>query len=77
MSKENLDQPNTAHVSMKGNKKMQRAWTMYDWANSTYNLVIGTAIFPIFYTAVTTKHQFEGKVAEDDVLFFVHVFKNT
>lgn len=62
---------------MKGNKKMQTAWTMYDWANSTYNLVIGTAIFPIFYTAVTTKHQFEGKVAEDDVLFFGHIFKNT
>jgi UMF1 family MFS transporter len=77
MSKEILEQPTSEHVSMKGNKKMQRAWTMYDWANSTYNLVIGTAIFPIFYTAVTTKHQFEGKVAEDDVLFFGHVFKNT
>ena len=26
---------------------------MYDWANSVYNLVINTAIFPIYYTAVT------------------------
>ena len=60
-----------------GNKKAQTAWTMYDWANSTYNLVIGTAIFPIFYSAVTEKHQFEGKAAIDDVLLFGHVFKNT
>jgi MFS-type transporter involved in bile tolerance (Atg22 family) len=25
---------------------------MYDWANSSYSLVIGTAIFPIYYSAV-------------------------
>jgi len=25
---------------------------MYDWANSSYSLVIGTAIFPIYYAAV-------------------------
>ena len=29
-------------------KKIQNGWAMYDWANSVYNLVIGTAIFPIF-----------------------------
>lgn len=69
-----LDRPIS---TIKGNKKIQNAWTMYDWANSTYNLVIGTAIFPIFYSAVTEKHQFEGKAAIDDVLFFGHVFKNT
>lgn len=28
---------------------------MYDWANSVYNLVISSAIFPIFYDTVTTK----------------------
>lgn len=28
-----------------------RAWTMYDWANSAYSLVITTAIFPIYYEA--------------------------
>lgn len=33
----------------KGDKKVIRAWTMYDWANSVYPLVITTAIFPIFY----------------------------
>lgn len=48
---------------------------MYDWANSTYNLVIGTAIFPIFYSAVTKGD--EDGAAGDNVLFFGHVFKNT
>jgi len=54
---------------------MQNAWAMYDWANSTYNLVIGTAIFPIFYSAVTKGD--EDGAAGDGVLFFGHVFKNT
>ncbi len=39
----------------KGNKKIIRGWVMYDWANSVYNLVISSAIFPIFYDTVTTK----------------------
>lgn len=34
--------------------KIVRAWTMYDWANSVYSLVIVTAIFPIYYKAVAT-----------------------
>jgi UMF1 family MFS transporter len=36
-------------------RKIQRAWTMYDWANSVYSLVITTAIFPIFFNNVTTR----------------------
>lgn len=39
---------------MRSNKKIQRAWTMYDWANSTYNLVITSTIFPAYYVAITT-----------------------
>lgn len=39
----------------KGDKKVIRGWVMYDWANSVYNLVISSAIFPIFYDTVTTK----------------------
>jgi UMF1 family MFS transporter len=38
---------------------------MYDWANSVYNLVINTTIFPIYYTAVTLS---EG--SGDRVSFF-------
>ncbi|HEY0743746.1 MAG TPA: MFS transporter [Chryseosolibacter sp.] len=35
--------------------KIVRAWTMYDWANSVYSLVIVTAIFPIYYKAVAVE----------------------
>jgi len=38
----------------KGDKRIIRGWVMYDWANSVYNLVISSAIFPIFYDNVTT-----------------------
>lgn len=36
------------------NNRVINAWCMYDWANSVYSLVITTAIFPIYYNAVTT-----------------------
>lgn len=36
-----------------GNKKLINAWAFYDWANSVYSLVIGTAVFPLYYSAVT------------------------
>jgi len=39
----------------KGDKKIIRGWVMYDWANSVYNLVISSAIFPIFYDIQTKK----------------------
>ncbi len=35
-------------------KKIHRAWGMYDWANSAYNLVITATIFPIYFIAVTS-----------------------
>ena len=38
----------------KGNKKVMNAWAFYDWANSVYSLVIVSAIFPIFWSAMTT-----------------------
>lgn len=34
------------------NKKVVRAWTFYDWANSAYSLIITSAIFPMYYTAI-------------------------
>ncbi|MFT5640704.1 MAG: UMF1 family MFS transporter [Cyclobacteriaceae bacterium] len=39
---------------MINDKKVIKAWYMYDWANSVYNLVINTSIFPIYYTAITS-----------------------
>ncbi|MES2849812.1 MAG: MFS transporter [Bacteroidota bacterium] len=34
-------------------KKVINAWAMYDWANSVYNLVITSTIFPAYYEAIT------------------------
>jgi MFS transporter, UMF1 family len=34
-------------------KKVVRAWTMYDWANSVYNLVVTSTIFPAYYESMT------------------------
>ena len=41
-----------------------QAWCTYDLANSVYNLVINTAIFPIYYTAITSVNS------DDKVNFF-------
>ncbi|WP_438988517.1 MFS transporter [Polaribacter sp.] len=37
----------------KGSNKLINAWAFYDWANSVYSLVISTAVFPLFYDAIT------------------------
>jgi UMF1 family MFS transporter len=37
-----------------GQKKLHRAWSMYDWANSAYNLVITSTIFPVYYIAISS-----------------------
>jgi len=39
---------------VKGDKRIIRGWTMYDWANSVYSLTITSAVFPLFYAAITT-----------------------
>lgn len=44
----------------KGDKKVIRGWVFYDWANSVYNLVISSAIFPIFYDIQTKKAYAES-----------------
>ncbi len=36
---------------------------MYDWANSVYNLVINTSIFPIYYSAITANEQTGDRVS--------------
>ncbi|MBX2973600.1 MAG: MFS transporter [Flavobacteriales bacterium] len=42
---------------VKGDKRVIRGWTMYDWANSVYSLTITSAVFPIFYAAVTHRDE--------------------
>lgn len=62
---------NTGPVS---NKKVQRAWAMYDWGNSAYNLVITSTIFPAYYIAITTN---ENAIPADQVSFFGMNITNT
>lgn len=56
-------------------KSVHRAWAMYDWANSAYNLVITSTIFPAYYIAITSVKQADGSV-NDKVKFFGHTFSN-
>ena len=42
---------------LRGDKKLINAWAFYDWANSVYSLVIATAVFPIYYEAVTSENN--------------------
>lgn len=57
-------------------KAIRKGWLMYDWANSAYFLVITTAIFPIFYTAITTTEGPTGSPS-DVVTFFGRELINT
>ena len=45
--------------------KVIRAWTFYDWANSAYSLIITSAIFPAYYSAI----------APETISFFGYEFK--
>ncbi|MCO5248143.1 MAG: MFS transporter [Chitinophagales bacterium] len=40
-------------MNQKNNPKVVKAWKMYDWAYQVHSLVIASAIFPIYYGAVT------------------------
>jgi UMF1 family MFS transporter len=57
-----------------GDKKVIRAWVMYDWANSVYQLTITSAIFPLYYGLMTAKENdftvsFFGFPIENTVLY--------
>ncbi|MCC4229192.1 MFS transporter [Zunongwangia profunda] len=60
----------------KGSKKLLNAWAFYDWANSVYSLVISSAIFPIFYGALTIIRDAEGNNINDTVHFLGFDFNN-
>tara|TARA_B100001059_G_scaffold75947_1_gene73545 strand:+ start:27337 stop:28695 length:1359 start_codon:yes stop_codon:yes gene_type:complete len=71
-------------VFKKNDPKVINAWTFYDWANSVYNLIISTAIFPIFYQTVTKNHASQNGLVRvingesvDMVKFFGREFINT
>ncbi|GAA3651948.1 MFS transporter [Flavivirga jejuensis] len=60
----------------KGSKKLLNAWAFYDWANSVYPLVISSAIFPIFYGALTIVKDADGNKISDTVTFLGYEFNN-
>jgi len=67
----------TDHIPpITSSKPVHRAWAMYDWANSAYNLVITSTIFPAYYNAVTTTSKNE-EIVNDKVSFFGLTVKNT
>jgi UMF1 family MFS transporter len=56
----------------KNNSRLINAWASFDWANSVYNLIVTTAIFPIYYLG-TTQEAFGGEMVE----FFNMSIKNS
>jgi UMF1 family MFS transporter len=63
-------------VILNSSRSTHRAWAMYDWANSAYNLVITSTIFPAYYNAITTITE-NDHILDDKVTFFGHTYKNT
>lgn len=53
-------------------KKTINAWCTYDWANSAYNLVITSTIFPAYFEAIT-----KNSAADDRITFLGRNFVNT
>ncbi len=55
-------------------KKVVNAWAMYDWANSAYNLVITSTIFPAYFEAIAADDK---AVSKTSVTFLGRQFENT
>lgn len=47
-----MESTSTPVTSSVNDPRVIRAWTMFDWANSSYSLVISAAIFPAYYLSV-------------------------
>jgi len=60
----------------KGHPKLLHAWAFYDWANSVYSLVISSAIFPLYYGALTIVKDDEGNVLNDKVDYLGYSINN-
>ena len=57
-------------------KKIINGWAMYDWANSAYNLVITTTIFPAYYDAITSIKDASGNIISHKVHFLGRDFES-
>ncbi len=52
---------------IKNDKKTIRSWAFFDWANSAYNLVITSTVFPAYYTVITSDK-------DDNTIDYVYFF---
>jgi MFS transporter, UMF1 family len=53
-------------------RKVINAWCLYDWANSAYNLVITSTIFPAYFEGIT-----KNKLPNNEIEFMGRRFVNT
>lgn len=54
----------------KNDKRIENGWAMFDWANSSYALVIAVAIFPIYFNAIVEDDfTFLGIKMSDSAIF--------
>ena len=63
----------------RGSKKLIGAWTLYDWANSVYSLVISSAVFPIYYSQYVFSQTnsiilFNAEINKDTLISLVSAF---
>ena len=54
------------------NKKVINSWAMYDWANSVYNLVITSTIFPAYFETIARNNP-----NTNEVNFIGRTYNNT
>lgn len=69
-----LRKPTQNHCMQTASKKIVNAWAMYDWANSAYNLVITSTIFPAYWETITGDGD---ELTPDTVRFMGRMFDNT
>ncbi|HEX4877255.1 MAG TPA: MFS transporter [Chitinophagaceae bacterium] len=55
-------------------KKVVNGWAMYDWASSSYNLVITSTIFPTYFEGVAVDN---AAISKNTVTFLGRQFENT
>jgi MFS transporter, UMF1 family len=55
-------------------KKVINGWAMYDWASSSYNLVITSTIFPTYFEAIAVDNK---DISATTVTFLGRQFENT
>jgi MFS transporter, UMF1 family len=55
-------------------KKVVKGWAMYDWASSSYNLVITSTIFPTYFEAIAVDN---ASISKTTITFLGRQFENS